>query len=173
MNTCNFSADRRYRYSLFHDLHPLLKPERKSWLAWIGLNPSKADEQQLDPTLRRIAAFTMANGYTGFVMLNLFAFVSTDPANMLVAADPIGTENDRTIFRECQQAGRVVCAWGANGGFRNRSTAVMVGLHALGVEMLAFDSKWTKSGEPRHPLYMAGVTPLVPLLSLAPEMVAA
>jgi hypothetical protein len=55
----------------------------KGYVVWIGLNPSIADEQQLDPTLRRILGFTKQLGLQRFVMLNLFALVSTDPQVML------------------------------------------------------------------------------------------
>ena len=47
-NECVFSADRRHRYSLIHRINPLLGD---SLILWIGLNPSTADESQLDPTL--------------------------------------------------------------------------------------------------------------------------
>ena len=164
MNTCFFSEDRRYRYSLVHDLHPCLKPESKSWLAWIGLNPSTADEQTLDPTLRRIAAFTMANGYTGFVMLNLFAFRTPHPRVMMQTEDAVGSQNDATIFTVCQSAESVVCAWGTGGQYRARSFAVTLALHELGLRPLCLGV--TKSGEPRHPLYVSGGTQLVPFLTL-------
>jgi hypothetical protein len=59
------------------------------------LNPSIADEQQLDPTLRCTRAFSAAWGYNGFIMTNLFGLVSTDPAGLYAVADPIGPENDR------------------------------------------------------------------------------
>ena len=52
-NACIFSSDRRYRYLLRHTWEPLFAPK---FCTWIGLNPSVADETQLDPTLRRIRA---------------------------------------------------------------------------------------------------------------------
>ena len=75
-NDCIFSADRRYRFVLKHTWEPLFPPKL---CTWIGLNPSIADETQLDPTLRRIRAFSAAWGYNGFIMTNLFGLVSTDP----------------------------------------------------------------------------------------------
>jgi hypothetical protein len=43
-NECVFSADRRYRYVLKHTWEPLFP----KLCTWIGLNPSIADEQQLE-----------------------------------------------------------------------------------------------------------------------------
>jgi len=79
-NDCVFSADRRYRYVLKHTWEPLFPPKL---CTWIGLNPSILDETQLDPTLRRIRAFSAAWGYNGFLMTNLFGLVSTDPARVV------------------------------------------------------------------------------------------
>jgi hypothetical protein len=78
-NDCVFSSDRRYRYVFRHTWEPLFVPKL---CTWIGLNPSVADETQLDPTLRRIRAFSGAWGYNGFIMTNLFGLVSTDPRQL-------------------------------------------------------------------------------------------
>ena len=94
-NECVFSPDRRYRYTLIHRWDESLNPGHG--IAWICLNPSTADEHQLDPTLRRIRDFSAVWGYAFFVMLNLFAWRATDPAGIKAAADPIGPDNDRWI----------------------------------------------------------------------------
>ena len=88
-NECVFSKCRTWRYVLKHTWRDLLDTEERA-LVWIALNPSTADENQLDPTLRRIRGFTMAEGGNTFYMLNLFAFRATDPRNLKAAADPIG-----------------------------------------------------------------------------------
>ena len=88
-NDCIFSADRRYRFVLKHTWEPLFPPKL---CTWIGLNPSIADETQLDPTLRRIRAFSAAWGYNGFLMTNLFGLVSTDPDQLYTIDDPVGPE---------------------------------------------------------------------------------
>ena len=150
-NDCVFSADRRYRYVLKHTWEPLFSPKL---CTWIGLNPSIADEQQLDPTLRRIRAFSAAWGYNGFIMTNLFGLVSTDPVGLYAVEDPIGPENDRYILEAAQETGKVIAAWGALGGFENRCHAVLELLAGRDVMCL----KETKEGYPIHPLYVAADT---------------
>jgi hypothetical protein len=81
LNACVFSDCRKYRYTLDYGEGDLFSAS-KGYAAWIGLNPSIADERQLDPTLRRILGFTKQLGLQRFVMLNLFALVSTDPQVM-------------------------------------------------------------------------------------------
>ena len=57
-----FSPDRVYRYTLLHSWRGLLDTEDRI-ACWIALNPSTADENQLDPTLRRIRGYSMRWGY--------------------------------------------------------------------------------------------------------------
>jgi hypothetical protein len=150
-NDCVFSSDRRYRYVLRHSWEPLLRPKL---CTWIGLNPSIADETRLDPTLRRIRAFSAAWGYNGFIMTNLFALVATDPDRLYTAADPVGPENDRRILHAVEQTRNVIAAWGVVGGHQERCAAVLEMIS--GFDLLCL--KKTKEGYPIHPLYVAADT---------------
>ena len=150
-NACVFSADRRHRYTLVHRWDDLLTAETGRAIAWIALNPSTADENQLDPTLRRIRGFSTAWGYTHFIMLNAFAFRATDPADMKAAADPVGPENDRWIAHWAERADRVMVAWGEHGAFLNRHAQVAALLDPQKTFCLARNA----SGQPKHPLYVA------------------
>jgi hypothetical protein len=155
-NLCQFSACRKYRYTLEHHIEGselLVSGVRR--IMWIGLNPSTADEQQLDPTLRRIRAFSFAWGYTDFVMTNLFAFRATLPEEMKASADPVGPENDAALVRTAAQCELIVAAWGVHGTFRHRATDVMGGpLRGFELQHLVA----TKDGHPKHPLYVRGNT---------------
>jgi hypothetical protein len=150
-NPCVFSHDRRFRYILRHTWGPFLASKL---CTWIGLNPSVADETRLDPTLRRIRAFSTAWGFNGFIMTNLFALVSTKPNQLYSAADPVGSENDRYTLQAVQETGIVIAAWGTLGGHRGRCTAVLKMIS--GVNLLCL--KKTKEGYPIHPLYVAAGT---------------
>jgi len=147
-NECVFSSDRKYRYSLRHISRsvPAIK-----LCTWIGLNPSIANEMRLDSTLRRIQRFSDAWGYTGFIMTNLFALVSTDPKQLYAEADPVGPENDRYLLQAARETHLVVAAWGAIGGLKNRCMHVLELLAAMDLVCLGT----TKGGYPCHPLYVA------------------
>jgi hypothetical protein len=153
-NACIFSSDRRYRYLLRHTWEPLFAPK---FCTWIGLNPSVADETQLDPTLRRIRAFSASAGYNGFIMTNLFGLVSTDPDQLYTVDDPVGPENDRYILQAATETRKVVAAWGILGGHQKRCQTVLKMLTCFDVMCL----KETKEGYPIHPLYVAGDTELI------------
>lgn len=147
-----FSPCRTWRYSLTRDVAPLTG---EGTVAFIGLNPSTADEVEDDPTIRRCIGFARAWGYAQLKMLNLFAFRSTDPAGLLDAEDPVGPENDCVIAKVIGGSELVVCAWGAfPADGRVAAVLPLVGsAKCFGL---------TKNGSPRHPLYVASATPLVP-----------
>lgn len=151
-NECVFSADRRHRYSLIHRWDELINPGRG--IAWICLNPSTADEHQLDPTLRRIRDFSTRWGYSHFIMLNAFAWRATRPADMKAATDPVGSENDHWITHWSERVDRVVLGWGEHGTHRDRHAQVLGLIEPAKVFCLARNA----SGQPKHPLYVAGDT---------------
>lgn len=160
MNHCHFSPDRRWRYELIHHWNDLLsggyEPDRV--LPWIGLNPSTADESQLDPTLKRIAKFSQKFGYDGFVMLNLFAWRDTDPAEMMRQSNPVGVENDAVLDSWAKPGRKIVCCWGNHGGHLSRWRKVAERLKAKGAKLMCLDTN--ADGSPKHPLYVKGTAVL-------------
>lgn len=145
------SEDRLYRYSLV-----------RRWIggdhlvAFVGLNPSTADETQDDPTIRRCVRFAQDWGYAGLVMVNLFAWRATDPQDMKRALDPAGPLNDQYLLLAQQECHKMVAAWGTHGVHLGRDREVVALLRNL--ETL----DWSKDGHPKHPLYIAADTPLKP-----------
>ena len=63
-------------------------------LLFIGLNPSRADGQRDDPTLRRLVGFGRRWGFGSLEVLNLLALISPSPAVLRRATDPVGAEAD-------------------------------------------------------------------------------
>jgi hypothetical protein len=146
------------------DLSPCDQYRYRLWRLWdrtrpavlfIGLNPSTADAEQDDPTVRRCIGFAKEWGFGGIEVANLFAFRATDPGKLLTAADPVGPDNDAWLARLRSGSPAAVAAWGAHPLARTRANALGSSLRplaSLGV---------TKDGAPRHPLYVRKDTPLV------------
>lgn len=155
-NDCVFSSDRLHRYTLIHRWDELFETDKG--IAWICLNPSTADENQLDPTLRRIRDFSALWGYSHFIMLNAFAWRATDPADMKASADPIGPDNDKWIKHWSDRVDRVMIGWGEHGAHLGRDQQVL----ALLDRRKTFCLERNSSGQPKHPLYVAKKT--IPLL---------
>lgn len=145
-----FSECRQYRYALWR-----LWDESKPYVMFVGLNPSTADETTDDPTINRCIDFAKSWGYGGLCMTNLFAYRSTDPANLRTTQDPIGPDNDNWLKELAKNAGVVVAAWGNDGAYLGRSkevTSTIKNLKCL---------KINKTGEPAHPLYQPGTAKLI------------
>lgn len=146
-----FSPDRKYRYDLYRVWR---KYGRR--INFVGLNPSTANELIDDPTIRRCISFAKAWGYGEFHMLNLFAFVASDPRTLCWPnPDPVGPENDEYLKALHPE---IVIAWGSWGklhvGIESRANTVkrmLVDPYCLGVN---------KDGEPKHPLYLPATTNL-------------
>ena len=84
-----FSTCRKYRYSLTRSWNLT-----ENYVLFIGLNPSIADETIDDPTLTRCINFAKDWGYSGLIMVNLFAYMSTYPIELKKTKLPIGKENN-------------------------------------------------------------------------------
>jgi len=127
------------------------------------LNPSTADGDADDPTIRRCVDFAQRWGFGGIVVVNMFALRSTDPQQLLTHPDPVGRDNTKVLLSVlcADEVGPVVAAWGANPAasgdqalvLRRLLEAVQVFPQCLGV---------TKEGHPRHPLYVPATTALQP-----------
>jgi hypothetical protein len=149
------SACGQYRYMLSR---PGDMTATRGPALFIMLNPSTADAEMDDPTIRRCRGFAQAWGCGGIQVVNLYALRSTDPAALWEHDDPVGPENDSWLTRLTLAATEVVCAWGVNAQpSRVREVAAM--LANAGVRLKCLGT--TKSGAPRHPLYVRGDQPLI------------
>lgn len=150
-----FTRDRLHRYTLWRRFQP--QAEIGRMIAFIGLNPSTADETQNDPTVRRCIGFAQDWGYDGMVMLNIFAYRATDPTVMKAIENPIGRRNTRAIRCTAHAVDRVICCWGVHGAHRNRGPAIRNLLLKDGISHV-FHLGLTQSGHPKHPLYLRSDT---------------
>ena len=137
-----FSTCKTYRYSLTRkwDLNQKL-------ILFIGLNPSTADENDDDPTIKRGMHYAYKWGYGGLIMANLFAFRATLPSDLKKANRPTGVDNNKFIIEHQKESAIVVVAWGNDGALYNRDKEV---LELITSPMCL---KVNKSGQPAHPLY--------------------
>lgn len=150
--------DGSYRYHLTRRWGPSINT-----VLWVMLNPSTADADVDDPTIRRCIGFSAGFGADSARIINLYAYRATDPASMLAAADPVGPRNDEVTEIALADArilrSSVIVAWGANARADRVTRFVEIArnwgvqLHCLGI---------TKGGMPRHPLYLPKTARLTP-----------
>jgi hypothetical protein len=126
-------------------------------LLFIGLNPSRADAQRDDPTLRRLLGFAQAWGFGALEVINLFSRISASPAVLRRSREPVGGANDawmRARVASLRPGDAVWLGWGNGGGWRDRDREVLELLQgALPAETPLLALALTAAGQPRHPLY--------------------
>ncbi len=133
-------------------------------VCWIMLNPSTADENIDDPTIKRCIHFTQSWGYGGLVVVNLFPFRSSNPADCRRWADwepskdwytrdEIFYRNMPIVVEHAKHSDLIVAAWGAAPWAWNVADQVTMeiqedcepwpDIYCLGT---------TAGGAPKHPL---------------------
>jgi hypothetical protein len=145
----------RYRYRLQRVWEP-----GRAFPLFVMLNPSTADAEVDDATIRSCVRLSKSWGYGGIEVVNLFAWRATDPADLMKAASPVGPLNDEYIRDALAYCDFALCAWGAH------KLAVRRGQTVAGIVR---DSKefahclgTTKAGAPKHPLYIkTGTRPML------------
>lgn len=139
------SRDGLYRYKLTRAWAPGPR------VCFVMLNPSTADGHKDDRTVIRCVDFARGWGYGSLVVVNLFAYIATDPDNILDAIDPVGPRNDDYILRAHVTSSMTVAAWGVHTSIGDRDTEVS---RLLDHELECIDV--TRFGAPRHPSRLAG-----------------
>lgn len=147
----------RYRYRLWR------RWGRGAHALFCMLNPSTADAQVDDPTIRKCIGFARRWGCDAIEVVNLFAWRATDPSALAGVEDPVGPDNEPHIIEAARAAELVVVAWGGRpsgvdpSAFKERGARTA---RLLGGAPLCLGR--TFRGEPRHPLMLAYETKLAP-----------
>lgn len=143
MKTARFSPCGQYRYMLYRQWSD------KPAIAFIGLNPSTANEQTDDATIARVRKIAAYNGFGGFYMLNLFGIISSNPDYIDQVEDPVGPENDRMIRAYVDRSEFAVACWG---NFKQAARRESIVRGIVGRERLRY-LHINLNGSPKHPLY--------------------
>lgn len=122
------------------------------------LNPSKADAEVDDATIRALYRLCRALGFGSFEVINLYGLRATDPDELAKAADPVGPGNDSVASTAINRCDMVVCAWGAHPMAGARAQSMVEAIRRK--RPLAYCFGTTKAGAPKHPLYLKTGTPL-------------
>ena len=108
-----------------------------------------------DPTIRKCINFAKGWGYGKMIMVNLFAYRSTDPSLLIRDENPVGPDNESYIPKCVSESNLVIACWGNHGKLLNRDKTLMDSLPNL------VCLKRNKNGIPYHPLYLSkDITPM-------------
>jgi hypothetical protein len=148
-NGAIISDDNNYRYLLWRKWDNDL-----TQVVFIMLNPSTADGNKNDPTVKKCMKYAKDWGYGGIVIINLFAYRATNPKELELVKDPIGPLNDEyikyIIKHYFYDKPLVVASWGTFELAKRRVNKVFSLTNSLHYLELS------KDGSPKHPLYLRG-----------------
>lgn len=150
-----------YRYRLEREVQ-----QEGLVFAYFGVNPSTADASIDDPTVRKWRGFTQRNGGRKFIVGNVFAYRATD-VNALGAVTPHAAEGPEQwgyLFDIMGDADVLVPCWGGREKLPKNLHPFLLDLSnelaATGKALMCFGT--TKSGDPKHPLFLPYETELEP-----------
>ena len=136
------------RYQLWRIWDPTLP-----LVLFVLLNPSVGDAAQDDPTLRRLVYFAKKFGFGGFYVGNLYAEITPYPKTLYQKHPKRERKNFIHLKEMLSLCERVVFAWG-------RTEPLPLWLDEMVEDAWCFG--FTANGRPKHPLYLANKTTLVP-----------
>lgn len=124
------------------------------WIMFVGMNPSTADVNHDDPTVRKECAYAHMWGYGGLIKCNIMDYRVTNPKNLLSPhVKPCHENNLIHVAEWICHANLVVAAWGR--------LPVCLDIHAKNMlQLLKAVEKplvclgKNLDGSPKHPLYV-------------------
>ncbi len=149
-----------YAPNFYSEYRYILGTRGKNPLICIGINPSTAEPDNLDNTLKSVERIALGNGFDSFIMFNVYAQRATSPDDMERVCNTALHEENLKAFRyvlSISENPTVWAAWGAIIEKRNYLPSCVRDMLAAGE---AYGARWvcagaiTKKGHPHHPLYL-------------------
>ena len=145
----------------------ILGTRGKAPLICVGINPSTAAPDALDPTLQSVERIARANGYDSFLMFNVYAQRATRPDDMERCCNPALHAENRKAFRYLLSLSEHPAVWAAWGSIIEKREYLMDCMKVFAADGQAAGARWytagplLKSGHPHHPLYLRRETRLL------------
>ena len=149
-----------YAPNFYSEYRYILGTRGKKPLICIGINPSTAQPDDLDNTLKSVERIALGNGFDSFIMFNVYAQRATDPDAMEKQCNPILHKENLEAFRYVLSISSTPAVWAAWGTIiekRPYLPACVKDMVEIGQE---YGANWlcagrcSKKGHPHHPLYL-------------------
>ena len=149
-----------YAPNFYSEYRYILGTRGKNPLICIGINPSTAEPDNLDNTLKSVERIALGNGFDSFIMFNVYAQRATDPDAMEKVCNPLLHRENLEAFRyvlSISEKPAVWAAWGAIIEKRKYLPECVADMLRISRE---YDAQWfcagaiSKKGHPHHPLYL-------------------
>ena len=129
-------------------------------LICVGINPSTAAPDALDPTLQSVQRIALSNGYDSFLMFNVYAQRATDPDTMERVCNPVLHRENMEAFRYILSLSKAPAVWAAWGAIIEKRAYLPQCVRDMLEIGRQYGARWycagavTKKGHPHHPLYL-------------------
>ena len=149
-----------YAPNFYSEYRYILGTRGQKPLICIGINPSTAQPDDLDNTLKSVQRIALGNGYDSFLMFNVYAQRATDPDAMEKVCNPLLHRENMEAFRyvlSLSGSPAIWAAWGAVIEKRGYLKDCLRDMLDIGRQ---YGTQWycagaiTKKGHPHHPLYL-------------------
>lgn len=131
-------------------------------LICIGINPSTAEPDNLDNTLKSVERIALGNGFDSFIMFNVYAQRATSPKDMEKELNKhLHSENMKAFDYVLSLSKNTPCVWAAWGTIiKERDYLVDCVLDMIEIGK-NYNARWVSAGarsknggHPHHPLYL-------------------
>lgn len=146
----NFYSE--YRYILgTRGINPLI---------CIGINPSTAEPDHLDNTLKSVERIALGNGFDAFIMFNVYAQRATSPDDIEKTYNPLLHRENLEAFRYVLSISEKPAVWAAWGTIIEKRAYLPDCVRDMVRSSEAYGASWycagsiSKRGHPHHPLYL-------------------
>lgn len=149
-----------YAPNFYSEYRYILGTRGQKPLICIGINPSTAQPDDLDNTLKSVQRIALGNGYDSFLMFNVYAQRATDPDAMEKVCNSLLHRENMEAFRyvlSLSDSPAIWAAWGAVIEKRGYLKDCVRDMLDIGRK---YGAQWycagaiTKKGHPHHPLYL-------------------
>ena len=149
-----------YAPNFYSEYRYILGTRGKKPLICIGINPSTAEPDNLDNTLKSVERIALGNGFDSFIMFNVYAQRATDPDAMEKTCNPLLHWENLEAFRYVLSISKKPAVWAAWGAIIEKRAYLADCVRDMVSVGQEYGASWhcagaiTKKGHPHHPLYL-------------------
>ncbi len=150
-----------YIPDFYSEYRYILGTRGKKPLITIGINPSTAEPDNLDNTLKSVERIAKGNDFDSFIMFNVYAQRATNPDDMdKVFNEELHEENMKAFRYVLENSGENPTIWAAWGTIVEKRAYLKKCLEDMVKIGEEFGARWVSAGKksvkghPHHPLYL-------------------
>lgn len=149
-----------YAPNFYSEYRYILGTRGNKPLICIGINPSTAEPDHLDNTLKSVERIALGNGFDSFIMFNVYAQRATSPDDMERQCNPLLHRENLEAFRYVLSISENPTIWAAWGSIVEKRAYLSDCIRDMVQLGQQYDARWvcageiTKKGHPHHPLYL-------------------